>query len=252
MPKMLYACEVFDIEPRALKQVQAKLAKKVLGVYDTTSTTACLRFIGWHAALDTQHMRCASFLARLLVSPYPELSSLARDVLCDAKPLPWAEKAGRALKHLELSLDSVLDAGDETCSVVTAAIKAKHPKSRGHPAFTASPHTARATFMFSLDDFNPIDCPGQLCVFCGEGPDCAKHLLECKDWRVRCFFRQCMEDLQVLSHNVSMEDVARAVCDVSEEGECQATWMQLEGAWEIISWTHQWIWLFRKRCREKQ
>ena len=68
MPKLLYGCEVFPIQPNILATDQGKLAKTALCTYDTQSNTKALNCIGWKSAKQQQNERTLKFFFRIITS----------------------------------------------------------------------------------------------------------------------------------------------------------------------------------------
>ena len=177
---MLYGCEVFDICERDISSAQSKLAKRALCTYDTASLTSSLNFLGWSQHNVIQDRRCVLFCSRLILSKYGILSNLAINALadCNQTELPWRRKARLALLRIGLSIDQALTL-DSNPIVLHAN---KHlPSLAPHPALLAAPATARSTFMFTLDSFNPADRRHQLCPMCNAGPDNAAHIGSCSN-----------------------------------------------------------------------
>jgi hypothetical protein len=173
LPAMFYGCEVFDIEPRSLKKVHTKIAKRSLQVYDTSSTTSVLEFLGWETPEYVQFRRCANFVARLLSSKYSFLKDLVTAVFNDSHPkrLYWHEKALLSIHHCTTEVD-IFEAPKQ---FLNRNIKRKV----AHPVLLHNAPHAFATFMFLQSDFNPRDRPNQSCPLCGAGRDNAAHLRVC-------------------------------------------------------------------------
>ena len=181
------------------------------------------------------------FCSRLILSKYGILSNLAINALadCNQTELPWRRKARLALLRIGLSTDQALTL-DSNPIVLLAN---KHlPSLAPHPALLAAPATARSTFMFTLDSFNPADRRHQLCPMCNAGPDNAAHIRSCSNEDcqrlIDTYFKRSKEACPYVEDSVLASLLFRPSSQTNPHP-----------LWPMVSSFHDAIWRLRVSCR---
>lgn len=191
VPKLFYGVEVFGVNVAYFRSRLGMLGKKILGAYDTDSTTAVEQFLGWEEVGKVACTRVVRFVLKVALGMGhpPHLRVLLLSVI--DSDLGWAKYARKMMRQcvdFHVLPEEVRDCAcfaallrDRSGELLSGLTRGIREHMRGcHPLVRHIPERAHIGFMFFRGYFNPrIPAIAQACFLCSTREDTPGHLVEC-------------------------------------------------------------------------